>query len=151
MILSELDDIGLPKTIGGETTSTVWYLTKRMGGQRASIDTLAAVMAVVVVGVVVTSVHVPHKIVIDQVTITENLEGQEITDGAVGASITSIVTKTRILRAVADILSMANPSPCITRLYRLLKTGHGFSSTFASSGLCAIRRILLDYPFMLLC
>jgi hypothetical protein len=104
--LSELDDTGLRKTIGGKTTSTVWYLMRKTADQRASIDILVAVM----VAVVVTSVHAPHRIVmIDQVGITENPEKQEILVGAVVASITSIVTRIRILRTVVDSLSMANP------------------------------------------
>jgi hypothetical protein len=103
--LSELDDTGPRKTIGGEMISIVWYLTRKTADQRASMDALVAVTG----AVVVTSVHAPHQIVIDQVTITENPEEQDILVGAVTASITSIVTKTRILRAVVDNLFMSNP------------------------------------------
>jgi hypothetical protein len=135
--LSELDDTGLRKTIGGEMTSIVWYLTRKTADQRASIDTLVAVTVVVVV----TSVHARHQIVID---LTENSEEQEILVDAVAASITSIVTRIRILRAVVDSVSIALVSRDYPTYWKALWI---FSSSFASSGLYAIRRI--SFAFLL--
>ena len=101
------DDIGLQKTIEEQTISTAWYLMKKSPNQTARRDIQRVILAGV--GVLVDIRAPAHQIAIDQVTSIEDREGQGIIEnlvGAVAALITSIATRTRMLDAIVDILSL---------------------------------------------